>query len=167
LAECIVTETGAENLHIVFSGVRAPNPGELLDGERIREMIEEAKELYDIIILDTAPMLPVPDTRMIAPYADNICVVVRSNYAPKGAVLRTLDLLDSYGTSPSGLVLNAHAESRGSIGQNYSYGNYRMSKFGKPYQYGYGSYGSYGAYGADDDDEDDSSSKKSKRKRSK
>lgn len=167
LTECVVTQTGAENLHVVFSGTRAPNPGELLDSERIREMIEEAKGLYDVIILDTAPMLPVPDTRLIAPFADNICVVVRSGYAPKGAVLRTLDLLDSYGTSPSGLILNAHAESRGSIGQNYSYGNYRMSKFGKPYQYGYGSYGSYGAYGSDDDDEDETESRKTKRKRSK
>jgi hypothetical protein len=63
-------------------------------------------------------------------------------------------LLGTAGTVPAGLIFNGYNEVRRMSGQNYSYGNYRLSRYGKPYQYGYGSYGSYGAYGADSDDED-------------
>jgi polysaccharide biosynthesis transport protein len=166
LEECITKEVGAENLHVIFSGKRAADPGELLDPERIRELLADVREKYDSIIIDSAPLLAVPDTRLIAPVVDNFCLVVRSNWVPKGAVLRSLDLLESYGTRPSGLILNGHAETRKRINQNYSYGSYRISRFGKAYQYGYGSYGTYGSYGAEDDDDDDTpKQRKSDKKR--
>ncbi len=165
LEECITKDVGAENLHVVFSGKRAADPGELLDPERIRELLDDVRDKYDSVIIDSAPLLAVPDTRLIAPVVDNLCLVVRSNWVPKGAVLRSLDLLESYGTRPSGLIFNGHAETRKRINQNYSYGSYRISRFGKAYQYGYGSYGSYGSYGAEDDDDDLDTPSKNKKKR--
>jgi capsular exopolysaccharide synthesis family protein len=155
MEEAIITDTGAPNLHIIVSGRRAPNPGELLQAERLREMFDEATAQYDVVVVDTAPLLAVPDTRLIAPLVDNLCLIVRASWVPKGAVERSLDLLDSADTPPSGLVLNGYAESRRRITQNYTYGSYRMSRFGKAVQYGYGSYGSYG-HDHEDDHEDES-----------
>ena len=41
---------------------------------------------YDLIVVDSAPLLAVPDTRLIVPIVDNFCLVVRAEYVPKGAV---------------------------------------------------------------------------------
>ncbi len=169
LDEAVITETGCPNLHLVLAGKRAPNPGELLKTDRLQEMLEEAVAKYDIVVIDSAPLLAVPDTRIIAPLADNLCLIVRAEWGAKGAVVRSLDLLEASGTPPSGLVLNGFVEHRRRIGQNYTYGSYRMSRFGKAVQYGYGTYGSYGSYGQDDDDHDETgdhpvSTKKGKKK---
>lgn len=164
--DIILHDTGAENLHIIFSGTRAPNPGELLDATRLKRLFTEACEQYDQVVIDSAPLLAVPDTRIIAPLVDNFCLVVRANYVPKGAVLRTMDLLGSSDGKPSGLVFNGFKETRRMIGQNYSYGSYRMSRFGSPYQYGYGSYGAYGENETDEAKEIAARVKKSKKFRS-
>lgn len=167
LEDAIIRDSGAENLHLMLSGKRAPNPGELLNVSRLKRLLAEVCEHYDLVVLDSAPLLAVPDTRVIAPLVDNFCLVVRSNYVPKGAVHRALELLLSADTPPSGLVFNGFKESRRMIGQNYSYGNYRMSRYGRPYQYGYGSHGAYSAYGAyGSDDQDDDDGKQSGRRRS-
>lgn len=151
LDDVIVHDSGAANLDVIFSGKTAPNPGELLNIAKLKQLFAEVSKRYDCIVLDSAPLLAVPDTRVIAPLADNMCLVVRAEYVPKGATLRALELLSTGDSPPSGLVVNGYTESRRMIGQNYSYGNYRLSRYGKTYQYGYGA---YGAYGTDDTNED-------------
>jgi capsular exopolysaccharide synthesis family protein len=165
LDESIITDVGSENFHVMFSGKRAPNPGELLNVSRLKQLFAEVCKRYDVVVVDSAPLLAVPDTRVIAPLADNFCLVVRANYVPRGAVVRTLELLASADSPPSGVVFNGFKETRRMIGENYSYGSYRLSRYGRPYQYGYGSYGSYGAYGSDDHDDDSEIEKRKRRAR--
>lgn len=149
LKEAIIRETGVDNLHMVLSGKRAPNPGELLSTDRLNTILTEACAEYDVVVLDTAPLLAVPDTRIVAPLADNFCLVCRAEYVPKGAVRHVLNTLEEDGTALSGVVFNGFKEKRRLIGQNNSYGYYKTSRYGKAYQYGYGAYGSYGS--RDDD----------------
>jgi len=139
--EIIHHETGQENLHLVLSGTRAPNPGELLDAGRIRNILARACRDYDVVVLDTAPLLAVPDTRILAPLVHNVCLVVRADHTPKGAVQRVLDVLHDDATSICGIVFNGFQEKRRRIGDNYSYGYYGSS----------GSYGAYGVYGQEDE----------------
>lgn len=153
VADTVISDFPEPNLHVIFSGKRAPNPGELLDASRLKAVLDWAASNYDVIVLDTAPLLAVPDTRIIAPLVDNVCLVVRGQYVPKGAVARTLGLLEEDGTRLSGIVFNGFKEKKRLIGQNYSYGHYKMSRYGRSYQYGYGGYGSYGAYGSEEEDE--------------
>lgn len=145
LTHAIIRDTGVKNFHLILSGKRAPNPGELLSTGRIKAILEEASKDYDVIVLDTAPFLAVPDTRMIAPLADNVCLVCRAEYVPKGAVRHVLSTLDDDGTSISGIIFNGFKEKRRLIGENHSYGYYKTSRFGRAYRYGYGSYGAYGS----------------------
>lgn len=145
LSNAIIRNTGVENLHFVFSGKRAPNPGELLSAGRIKALLEEACSLYDVVVLDTAPLLAVPDTRIIAPFADNVCLVCRAEYVPKGAVRHVISTLEEDGTAISGIVFNGFQEKRRLIGENNSYGFYKTSRYGRAYRYGYGAYGAYGS----------------------
>jgi capsular exopolysaccharide synthesis family protein len=165
--EAVISSGAEPNLDLILGGKRAPNPGELLDTGRLTAILDWAKERYDVIVLDTAPMLAVPDTRIVAPLADNVCLVIRADYAPRGAIHRVLEVVDEDGTQLSGLVFNGFKEKRRLMGQNYSYGYYKTSRYGRAYQYGYGSYGSYGAYGADDEDDDDLPKKRKNRRRRK
>ncbi|MEI6178577.1 MAG: CpsD/CapB family tyrosine-protein kinase, partial [Verrucomicrobiota bacterium] len=139
--DVIIRESGHANLHLILSGKNAPNPGELLDTGRLSLILTQACQEYDVVVLDTAPLLAVPDTRIIAPLAHNLCLVVRADYVPKGAVRRVLEVMDEDGTTLSGIVVNGFKEKRFLIGENYSYASYQTSRYGRSYRYGYGSYG--------------------------
>ncbi|MEI7912217.1 MAG: polysaccharide biosynthesis tyrosine autokinase [Verrucomicrobiota bacterium] len=145
--EVICRDSGQSNLHIILAGKTAPNPGELLETGHLHELLAQACDQYDVVVLDTAPILAVPDTRIIAPLAHNICLVARAEHSPKGAVRRTLQILEEDGTHLSGLIFNGFKERRRLMGENYSYGYYKTSRYGRAYRYGYG--GSYGAYGSE------------------
>jgi capsular exopolysaccharide synthesis family protein len=147
--DILIREPNQENLYIIVSGARAPNPGELLDTGRLKSILAQACREFDVVVLDTAPLLAVPDTRIVAPLADNVCLVVRAEYTPKGAVHRVLKVLDEDNSTISGIVFNGFREKRRLIGENYSYGYYKTSRYGRAYRYGYGA---YGAYGSDDED---------------
>lgn len=165
LEDVISKDVGVPNLHVILCGSRAPNPGELLDSAKLRHLFARACEMYDMVVVDTAPLLAVPDTRIIAPLVDNFCLVVRAEYVPKGAVFRALEMLDSAGTPPSGMVFNGFKESRRLVGENYSYGYYRLGRGGRTGRYGYGAYGSYGAYGADEDEQEKRVNRRKKRRK--
>jgi polysaccharide biosynthesis transport protein len=147
--EGIFTDTGEERLHIMLAGKIAPAPGELLNSTSLEALFIKALEHYDLIVVDSAPLLAVPDTRIIAPLVDNFCLVTRADYVPKAATRRVIRLLENDQIKPNGIVFNSFSEKRSLMGQNYSYGNYQTNKYGKAYRYGYGS---YGVYGSDSDD---------------
>ena len=110
-------------------------------------MLAQACKEYDVVVLDTAPLLAVPDTRIIAPFAHNLCLVTRAEYTPKGAIQRTLQILSEDGSILCGLIFNGFVEKRRLMGENYSYGYYKTSRYGRSYRYGYGK--GYGAYGSE------------------
>ena len=146
--EALSSETGQENLACIFSGARAPNPGELLNSDAVTNLLEELAKEFEVIVIDSAPLLAVPDTRLIIPKVDNFCLVIRAEQTPKNAVRKAIDLLADDGVDPAGIVINGYEEQQGILGSKYRYGYGGYGGYG---QYGQG-YGSYGAYGSDDDD---------------
>ena len=134
-SEVLITDAGHKNLDLILSGPKAPNPGELLESSRLRKLLTLLEKNYDHVIIDSAPVLAVADSRIIAPLADNFCFVLRAEQTPKGAVQRALELIASTGKNPSGIVFNDFQEKRFMVGKNYSYGYYQGGK------YSYGSYG--------------------------
>ncbi|MGE9270116.1 MAG: polysaccharide biosynthesis tyrosine autokinase [Verrucomicrobiales bacterium] len=167
IQEVIVPATGAPNLDLIVGGATAPNPGELLLENRLRDLFDWARQHYDAIVLDSAPLLAVPDSRILAGVVDNFCLVVRADYTPKGAVLRTLEVIAEDGHTVHGLVFNDFSEKRRLVGENYSYGYYRTSRYGPRYQYGYGRPGSHGAYGSDDGDAEKRANRQRQKRRKK
>lgn len=149
--DAVESDTGQENLSCIFAGVKAPNPGELLDSEAISALFEELGKEFDVIVVDSAPLLAVPDTRLLIPLVDNFCLVVRAEMTPKKAIQKVIDLMDDDGTTPSGIVINGFEEKKGLFNYKYGYGYSGYGGYGQ-YGKGYG-YGSYGAYGSDTEDD--------------
>jgi polysaccharide biosynthesis transport protein len=142
LEEATTSLEGFSGLDLVLAGEKAPNPGELLDPNRVNELLRLSSEKYDLVVIDTAPMLAVPDTRLLAPLAHNRCLVIRDGKTPIGAVLAAANLLDQGDSPASGIVFNCHVPVKRKL--RYGYG---ADAYG---QYGYGAKGAYGVYGDDD-----------------
>lgn len=83
ISELISPVLSQKNLDMILSGKIPPNPAELLMNERLKVLFDTLKGQYDIIIVDTAPSLPVTDTLLIGKYADRVLYIVRANYSEK------------------------------------------------------------------------------------
>ncbi|WP_339637230.1 polysaccharide biosynthesis tyrosine autokinase [uncultured Sulfitobacter sp.] len=106
------------------------NAADLFASDRFRALIEEAREAYDMVIIDTPPVLVVPDARIIADHADAIIFTVQWDKTSKTQVEESLRMFHNSGQRITGLVLS------------------QISPKGmKRYGYG-GTYGAYSGYGA-------------------
>ena len=136
--ENAVIPSGIQDLSILTAGGRSEKPSELLAGEPFRELMEEALLTYDRVVVDSAPLLPVSDTLLIAHSVDILCLVVRSFMTPRKMVTRALKLLNDIHVTPAGIVLNCLPSGSGAS-YDYYYGRHYGS---------YGTYGSKGVYGS-------------------
>ena len=130
------TATGGQ-LYLLAGGHRAPNPAEILSGPSFAKLIAEAGKLFDRVVLDSAPVLAVSDTLLMAPYVQTICVIIRARKTPRPAVQRALSLISATGTRPAGLILNRLPQSRG-YGYYYYYASPGYGKGEGSYSSSYG-----------------------------
>ena len=131
------------NLDLLMAGPVPPNPGELVTRASLDNIIDQLKNHYDYIILDTAPVGLVYDSLQLGRLA-NLCVFIcRADYTPK-ASFGMINGLNAEKKLPNMcLVLNGVDLSK----KKHSF-YYGVGKYGKYGKYGnYGSYGSYGKYG--------------------
>jgi capsular exopolysaccharide synthesis family protein len=124
--------TDVAGLQIMPAGERSPNPAELLTSQNVKNLIEEALKCYDRVVIDTAPVVAVSDTLMIAPHVGTIFLVAQWAKTPVSVIERAVGMLRTVGKAPSGIVLN------------------RLPVMSRSYYYYYspGYYGSKGVYGA-------------------
>lgn len=99
-------QTDLENFYVMFAGSFPPNPSELLDTERFRELINEAKEYFDCIIIDTPPIGSVIDAAIVAKACDGVVFVVRSGRVSYRFAQRVKNQLEVSGAKILGCVLN-------------------------------------------------------------
>jgi receptor protein-tyrosine kinase len=119
-----VVQSIGPNLDILTSGPIPPNPSELLMTDQAKIIIGELREIYDYVIIDTPPLLPVTDgAQLAATIADATVLVYRAGKSSREAVKRCLIVLDNVGVKPVGAILNMITKQRGSY-YDYSYGYY-------------------------------------------
>lgn len=104
--EDIVYETNAENLSIVFTGKNPPNPSELLTTSKFSELVEQLRNEFDYVIIDTPPATIGPDACIVGRSCDGMIVVVRSDHAKKKVLTRVKQELERNGIRIVGAVLN-------------------------------------------------------------
>ena len=147
LDEAIIP-TGVENLDILLSGDIPPNPSELLGSLRMQKLIEDMREKYNYIILDTPPINMVTDAMVLAPCTDGVLMVVRAGVSERAPVAHAVAQLEYAQAKLLGFVLNG-IDMENKI--RYAYGRYRYQQgrnaYGKIYGYGGYRYGGYGRYG--------------------
>lgn len=108
------------HLDVIYSGMIPPNPTELLSNGRYDLLLEELRGKYDYIILDTAPLLLVTDTFLIAELADVTIYVSRSRYTEKALLEFANVNIDQKKIKNVGFVLND--VSRDNLGYSNKYG---------------------------------------------
>ena len=112
------------NLSVLPAGRRSGAPYEALDSSRFQELLTQARQRYDYVILDAPPIIPVPDCRLIAKWVDSFIMVVAAHRTPREAVEDALALLGR--ERVMGLVFNGFDRSATryyGYGYGYGYGN--------------------------------------------
>ena len=123
-----VHETAVPNLSLVGSGRFPPNPAELLGSVRMQEILLEAKARFDVVLLDSPPLLAVTDAAVLATMVDGVVLVIRTERTKRDAVRRALGHIRSVRGRLLGAVLN-DVDMRS--GAYYgSYGHYYYSYYG-------------------------------------
>lgn len=95
-----------KNLSIITAGKVPPNPAEMLGSKAMSAFLEEMKEHFDYIILDTPPILPVTDSKLLAIKADATVVVVRSEVSKSKHVSQAFKELEKVNANIIGTILN-------------------------------------------------------------
>lgn len=124
------------NFDLIFSGTIPPNPAELLSNGRLEVLLDELKQQYDYVIVDTAPTLLVTDTTLIAHLSDLIVFVTRANHTDKKLLHFINELHALKKISNTGIVLNNVGEQKG-YGYGYAYSYSYKYKYNYGYGYGY------------------------------
>jgi len=127
LEDAIHQVEGAENLFILPSGPIPPNPAELLAGPKARSVMRRLAEEFDLVILDSAPILPVTDALVLAGNADATVFIATAGISTRRNTGRAYEMLKQVDANVVGLVLNRAPESDSYVYYRYGYG------------YGYGS----------------------------
>lgn len=95
----------ALKLDLLMGAKAQVNAADVLSSERFRNLMAELRESYDHIVIDTPPVLAVPDARVIAPLADAVLFVVNWDRTSRGLVEDALKMLRTVNVAVSGLVL--------------------------------------------------------------
>ena len=142
----VTQATSKENLFLISSGPVPPNPSELIETEKMDAFFEEAKKIYDVIIIDTPPIGLVTDAMILTKHVDVNLYVVRQRYTHKNHLELVNQLYVDKKMVNVGIIVNDLKEQR--IGYRYGY------NYGYGYGYGYGySYG--GGYYAEEEEEEE------------
>lgn len=105
-----VQATGQENLQILTSGPIPPNPSELLSSKSMKNLLETAKNEYDLVIFDTPPVLAVTDAQILSHLTDGVVLVISSENTQKDSAKKAKELLESAQAKLLGVVLNNKKE---------------------------------------------------------
>ena len=127
------------NLFILPGGAVPPNPTELLARKGLDEAIEQLKQHFDYVVLDTAPVGMVTDTQLISRIADLTVYVCRADYTRKSEFSLVNELAATNKLPRISIAINGLDLKKKKYGYYYGYGKYgNYYGYGKRYGYGYG-----------------------------
>ncbi|GAB5535824.1 MAG: polysaccharide biosynthesis tyrosine autokinase [Rubricoccaceae bacterium] len=121
----------ADDLWVLTAGSLAPNPSELLGSKRMRELMEEMKQHFDLIIFDAPPVLAATDAVLLSTQCDATLVVTRAGQTRDYELDSALEALSGVGAPVIGTVLNGFDVTK-SYGYRYKY----AYRYGSDYAYG-------------------------------
>jgi len=128
--EYAIVQNGLDgNLCFIPGGIESSHPSELLSNGRLKSLLARMSPVFDWIILDSPPLLPVADSSFLADLVDGVLLVVRAGQTPMATAQRSCQELQ--GRNVVGVVLNA-------VDPAHAYGSYYTSAYGYGYGYGYG-----------------------------
>ena len=139
--EEVLYTTDIKRLFMVFAGPSVPNPTEILEKKYFEELMEFARDHFDYVILDCAPIGAAIDAAVVAKHCDGAILVIAQGVASSRMITSVRKQLEASGVRVLGAVLNKVEMKKSGYGYGYGYG------YGKYYG---GYYGNY--YGRDEED---------------
>lgn len=124
LKDCIVKSKIHDNIDILPSGVIPPNPAELLQNERMDQLMADLRGKYDYVFLDCTPLNLVADASIVGKYADLVLFVMREGQFQRDALPDLEDLYHSGTFKRMCTILNGSLNTNGVYGQYHRYGSY-------------------------------------------
>ena len=121
--ECALA-TPQDGLFVIPSGPRPPNPAELLGSDRVQDILEGLEDLFDIVIIDTPPVVAVTDAVVLSQKVDGVIMVVKSFKVAKDLVAQAKQQLLDVDANLIGVILNDFDIQRKSYGYYYYYTYY-------------------------------------------
>ena len=109
------------NLFFISSGPIGDSPSELLENGKIQQLISYLEENFDVVILDTAPVVMVTDAYLLSSLCDATLYVVRHKYTPK-MLIRRIDETNKINTLKNAAIIFNGIKTRGFVKNNYGYG---------------------------------------------
>ncbi len=108
------------NLHILTSGSLPPNPMLLLESNKMTALLQEWRQEYDYVLVDTPPLIGITDAQCLTSKVDTFILVAAINRSTRSGILRALEVLSTGRAHISGLLINMI----GSSDSEYHYGYY-------------------------------------------
>ena len=100
------TDTGKENLKVITSGYSPPNPTELLESEKLKDLIKVLKSKFDLILFDSPPLIPYSDASVLGSRIEGVLLVVQSGKTSREDVQQVQAILQDNHAKILGVVLN-------------------------------------------------------------
>lgn len=119
---------------LVAGGVLPPNPPQVMESQAMTALVEEARDRYDLVVIDTPPLVLLPDAFPLLRRADGVLIVSRLGENRRDVAARLRETLVSAEAPIVGVIANGYKQSRGASGYGYGYS----------YQYDYSQYQSTG-----------------------
>lgn len=130
--EQVIHRNVTDNVDFIATGALPSNPAEVLMRPNLGTLLESLSSLYDVVLIDGAPLLAVSDTINIGAHAGAIYLLTRAGVTTPGEIAESIKRLSQAGLAAKGVVFNDLTLRPGRYGYGYKYGNYR------PVQYSFG-----------------------------
>jgi capsular exopolysaccharide synthesis family protein len=131
LPQGVIQYSQAAKLAVITSGKLPPNPAELLTSQKMSQFLDMLSKEYDIILIDTPPVLTVTDAAALVPYVDGVLLVTMPGKTRLRDFQQAVEQLQTVGARVLGVVLNEVDQ------RNRKYGYYYNRYYSK-YSYYYG-----------------------------
>ena len=125
-----IVSSSIEGLHLLPSGIIPPNPAELLSSPRLISIVREVEEMFDMVIVDSPPVLSFADAPLLGSICEGAIVVVEAGRIRRPGVVRTIGRMHESHTNLLGAVLTKFDAKK--FGYDYAYYNYQ---YGGRYAY--------------------------------
>jgi len=126
-----VQKTSIKNIWILPSGPIPPNPAELLNSKKMKEMVEEVKKAFDVVLFDTPPILAVIDALIVSSLADTSILVISAGKLTRKPFLNAVGELRRAKAKIIGVVFNRYQVRKGDYFYMDYYGYYRHQYYGE------------------------------------
>jgi succinoglycan biosynthesis transport protein ExoP len=113
----IVKQTNVNNLYLIPAGLISPDPSEIISSDKMKELIHKVKSSFDIILIDSPPVIAALEVAALGSYVDGISLIVKANGPSTNLVKKVVDDLKSFKGKIVGVILS-------SVKYSTRYGNY-------------------------------------------